>query len=140
MISLTIAGANGTATIPDTGSTGYVLVALSPGTRQRENTYAESRWQDGASLTSSRTDLLSMSAVVRVIGTSVANVMTQVDTLGSIVDAFGYTVTASYTGEGTAIGGSAVYTAMPASYSVEYDPDLMRNNQTLVSLSIPVQP
>ena len=135
MITLTIAGANGTAVIPDTGTSGYVLAAFDPGAVARDNTYAASRWLDGARLVSSRTDLVSVSAVVQVYGTALAHVQTQVDALGSAVDAFGYTVTCAYSG-----GGSVVYTAMPASYSVSYDPNLLRSNMAVVSLSIPVQP
>ena len=134
MISLTIVHSGGTVTIPDTGSSGYVLVALSPGAKQRENSYAESRWIDGAALTSSRTTLVSMSATVRVIGTTTGHVFQQIDSLGSAVNEWEYTVTATYT------GGSAVYYAMPASYSVDYDPNLLRNRQALMTLSIPVAP
>lgn len=134
MISLTIASTAGTATIPDSGSSGYVLVSYSPGAVRRDNAYAESRWLDGASLVSSRTDLLSISATVRVYGTSLAHVVSQAAALGTIVDSFDYTVTASYT------GGSVVYDAMPASYALDYDPVLLRSNQALMTLDIPVQP
>lgn len=135
MITLTIAGTNGTVTVNPTGTSGYVLVALDPGAVERDNTYARSRWLDGAQLVSTRTELSSLTAVVQVWGTALAHVESQIDALGSVVDAFGYTVTAAYTG-----GGSAVYTALPASYDVAYDPALLRQNMALVTLDIPVQP
>lgn len=134
MITLTIAGANGTATINDTGTSGYVLAAFDPGTMVRDNAYASSRWLDGASLVSSRSDLASVSVVVQVRGTALAHVQSQIDYLGNVVDAFSYTVTSTYT------GGSVVYNAMPASYSVTWDPSLLRANMAMMTLSIPVQP
>lgn len=135
MISLTIAGTNGTVSMTDTGTSGYVLLTLDPGSNERDNAYARSRWLDGAQLVSSRTELNSISAAVQVWGTAIMDVQTKIATLGSAIDAFGYTVTASYTG-----GGSTVYTAMPASYDVAYDPVLLSQNMAVVTLNIPVQP
>lgn len=134
MIGLTFAGTNGTVTATDTGQSGYVLMSIDPGVVSRDNTYAESRWLDGAALTSSRTGLRTVSASLQVWGTTIADAQTKVATLGSVVDAFSYTVTAVYA------GGSAVYTAMPASYSVSWDRDFLRNNMAVMTLSIPVQP
>ena len=134
-VTLTIAGTAGTVTVPDTGTTGYVLLQWAPGQYQRDNVYAASRWVDGAYLTSTRTDLLSMSATIRCHGTSINDMMSKVNALGSAVNAWTYTVTAAYVG-----GGSAVYTAMPASYAVEYDAIALRNLQVPVTLNIPVQP
>ena len=119
----------------DTGTSGYVLLTLDPGSNERDNAYARSRWLDGAYLVSSRTELNSISAAVQVWGTAIYDVQTKIATLGSAIDAFGYTVTATYTG-----GGSTVYTAMPASYDVAYDPVLLSNNMAIVTLNIPVQP
>lgn len=135
MITLTIAGTNGTVTINDTGNSGYVLAALDPGSNERANTYATSRWLDGAYLTSSRTELSSLAATVQVWGTALSDVQAKIATLGSAVNAFGYTVTATY-----ATGGSTVYQAMPASYDVEYDPNWLRNSAAVVTLTIPVMP
>ena len=135
MISLTLS--NGTATpitITDSGSSGYVLVSLDPGQTIRDNTYAESRWLSGAALTSTREDMTALSAVIQTWGTSLADTLTKVDTLGSALGQYAYTVTATYT------GGSAVYTACPASYSVSYDPNYLRNFLTVVTTSIPRQP
>ena len=135
MIALTLS--NGTATpitISSQGKTGYVLVAMSPGQTIRDNTFAESRWLDGGALVSTRDDMTSIDAVVQVWGTTLADSMTKTDTLGSALGQWSYTVTAAYT------GGSAVYTASPASYSVSYDPDYLRNYLTVVTASIPRQP
>ena len=135
MISLTLS--NGTATpitINDQGKTGYVLVSLDPGQTIRDNTYAESRWLSGGALTSTREDMTALSAVIQTWGTSLADTLTKVDTLGSALGQYSYTVTATYT------GGSAVYTACPASYSVSYDPNYLRNFLTVVTTSIPRQP
>ena len=135
MLTLTIASAIGTATIPDTGTSGYVLISYGPGQVRRDNAYAESRWIDGAALVSSRTDLTSLSLAVRVFGTSVDNALENAGVLLGIVTQDDYTVTTAYVG-----GGSAVQHAMPASYSLEYDPNFLRVNQALLTLDIPVQP
>lgn len=135
MISLTLS--NGTATpitVTDQGKTGYVLVALNPGQTIRDNTYATSRWLDGAALTSTRDEMAALDAVIQCWGTSLADSLTKADTLGSALGQYTYTVTAAYT------GGSAVYTACPASYSVSYDPNYLRNFLTVVTASIPRQP
>ena len=134
MLSLTIAGSNGTVTATDTGQSGYVLLSVDPGTVSRENAYATSRWLDGGYLVSSRTDLRVLSATLQVWGTTLADVQSKVTTLGSAVDAFTYTTTVSYS------GGSAVYTSMPASYGVTWDRDYLRHNAAIVTLTIPVQP
>jgi hypothetical protein len=135
VITLTLS--NGTATpitITDSGASGYVLVSVSPGGAVRDNTYATSRWLDGAALTSTRDEMTSVDAVIQTWGTSLADSITKVATLGSALGQYTYTVTAAYA------GGSAVYTACPASYSVTYDPNYMRNFLTVVTASIPRQP
>lgn len=135
MIALTIAGTNGTVTAADTGTSGYVIAALDPGSNERDNVYARSRWVDGAYLTSTRTELNSITVAMQVWGSSLSDLQTKINTLGSVVNAWGYTVTAAYTG-----GGSTVYTAMPASYDVAYEPSMLRTNMAVVTLNIPVQP
>jgi hypothetical protein len=135
MITLTITSTAGTVVANATGTSGYVLQAFNPGTVQRANAYAASRWVDGAQLISSKTDVVSLSASIYCYGTSTSDTIAKANAVGAAVDAFDYTVTAAYTG-----GGSTVYTAMPASYAVEYDPDYLRNNVLVVRLDIPVQP
>lgn len=135
MITLTIAGTNGTVTATDSGQSGYVLASYDIGGLERQNAYATSRWIDGAYLTSSRTEVNTLAAVVQVWGTAISDVQTKIATLGSAVNAFGYTVTAAYS-----TGGSTVYTAMPASVAVSFDRDWVRHNAAIVTLSIPVQP
>ena len=134
MISLTIAGTNGTVTSSDTGQSGYVLLSLDPGNNVRDNTYARSRWMDGAYLVSTRTELNSLTAAVQVWGTAISDVQAKIATLGSVVNAWGYTVTAAYA------GGSTVYTAMPASYDVAFDPILLSRNMAVMTIDFPVQP
>ena len=135
MITVTLASAAGTASIPDDATSGYALVSFSPGQHIRDNAYAESRWLDGAALASSRTDIASLAMTVRVFGTSVPDVIAKVATIGTIINEFDYDVQVTYSA-----GGSVVYTAMPGSYAPEYDPVLLRSNQALMSLTIPVQP
>lgn len=135
MISLSIS--MGTATpvsVTDTGTSGYVLAAYSPGGVDADNALAQSRWLDGAALTSTRTNLTTIAASIQVWGTAYAHVMTQVDALGSALSQYSYTVTESYT------GGSAVYTCLPASYEVVYSPDTLRANMAVVNATIPRQP
>jgi hypothetical protein len=134
MITLTIASTGGTVTVTDTGTSGYVLQSFTPGVVQRANAYAASRWIDGAQLISSKTDLVTLSASIYCYGTSTADTIAKANAIGAAVDAFDYTVTAAYA------GGTTVYTAMPASYTVDYDPDYLRNNVLVVRLDIPVQP
>jgi hypothetical protein len=135
VISLTLTAGTATPlTINDSGRSGYVLTALNPGRIDRDNTYAESRWMDGAALVSSRTTLTALDVGVQVWGTSLADLFSKVTTFGSVVGNDAYTVTAAYS------GGSTVYTAMPASYSVEYDPSLLRNFMAVITASIPRQP
>ena len=135
MISLTLSNGTATAiTIDPQGKSGYVLASMNPGQTIRDNTYATSRWVDGAALTSTREDVTALDVVVQAWGTSLADMMTKVDTLGSALGQYAYTVTAAWS------GGSAVYTAMPASYSVSYDPNYLRNFLTVVTASIPRQP
>lgn len=135
MITLTLASSAGTVTAMPTGTSGYVLQGFAPSVVQRANAYASSRWVDGAQLISSKTDLVALSASIYCYGTTTADAIAKANTIGSVVDAFGYTVTAEYVS-----GGSAVYSAMPASYTVDYDPDFLRNRCVIVRLDIPVQP
>lgn len=140
MISLTIDRSTASTpmmplTITDTGTSGFVLAALDPGSVERDNAYARSRWLDGARLVSTRTELSSLSAVVQVWGSSPSDLQTKIAELGDAVNLFGYTITVTYSD-----GSSTAYTALPASYDVAYDPNLLRSNMAVVSLSIPVQP
>jgi hypothetical protein len=135
MLTVTIASTAGTATINDTGTSGYVLISFAPARVVRQNALAESQWLDGAIPVSSRTEVASISAAVRVFGTTTAHVMASAAALGTIVNELDYTVGVAYTG-----GGSVTYSAMPASYYLEYDPNLLRANQAVMTLDIPVQP
>lgn len=140
MITLSIS--NGTATaipIADTGTgPGYVLTrsGWSNGMVENQNTYADSRWVDGAALTSSKQAVVSMSLQVRAWGTSIADMVSRVNALGDALSQYSYTITETYAG-----GGSTVHTCMPAvSVNMEYEPDLVAHYVAVVSASIPRQP
>jgi len=134
MIALTITAGTGTISVTDSGTTGYVLESWNPGSVNRDNSYATSRWLDGASLTSSRTEITTLAASIQVWGTALADTLTKVATIGSALGQFSYTVTESHT------GGSAVYTCMPADYSIEYNPTTLRSNMAVINAVIPRQP
>lgn len=134
MISLTLSIGTATMTIDDNGRSSYVLVSLNPGGVAYDNTYATSRWVNGAALVSSRKEMVAVDAVIQTWGTSLADVMTKVDTLGSALGQYSYTVSAVMAGT------TAAYSASPASYSVSYDPNYLRNFLTVVTTSIPRQP
>jgi hypothetical protein len=138
---ITLSVSNGTATplsIADTGTTGYVLTrdGWNNGGVENRNTYAESRWVDGASLTSSKQAVVSMNLAVRAWGTSISDLSVKVDAIGAALSQFSYTITESFAG-----GGSAVHTCMPASdINMSYDPDLLQHNVAIVTAVIPRQP
>jgi hypothetical protein len=104
-----------------------------PGRVQRDNAIATSRWLSGGRLVSTRNEIISLELTVRVWGSSVANMRTMVDDLGNALGQFSYTVTETVTGALT----TNVYTCMPASWSVESDPNQWRQFTTLFTASIP---
>jgi hypothetical protein len=113
----------------------YQLTAngWNPGRVQRDNAIATSRWLSGGRLVSTRNEIISLELTVRVWGSSVANMRTMVDDLGNALGQFSYTVTETVTGALT----TNVYTCMPASWSVESDPNQWRQFTTLFTASIP---
>lgn len=123
-------------TINDTGTGTYVLQALNPGTRVRDNAVATSRWLDGGQLVSSRVDLVTLDLVVRINAASVPAVLTAADDLDAALGQFGYTITQAVSGAIT----TTTYTCMPASTSFAYDPVQLRANTSVFSASIPRQP
>lgn len=136
MIALSLA--IGTATpisIADayTGA-GYVLGAYSGGRVENENALAESRWLDGASLTSTRKRMATVDVSIQAWGTSYADMMSKVAALGTVLDAPSYTVSR------IDANGTATQNAMPATYEVVYNYLTMRQNMAVINASIPVQP
>ena len=113
----------------------YQLTAngWNPGRVQRDNAIATSRWLSGGRLVSTRNEIISLELTVRVWASSVANMRTMVDDLGNALGQFSYTVTETVTGALT----TNVYTCMPASWSVESDPNQWRQFTTLFTASIP---
>jgi hypothetical protein len=126
-------------TIGTTRTTGaYMLMAggWNPGTIERDNTYARSRWLSGASLVSTRDELTSLDLGVRIWGSSLSNMRQMVDDLGAALGQFSYQITETWSGNLT----PRVYDCCPASYAVEADPDQWRQYTTIVTASIPRQP
>jgi len=113
----------------------YQLTAngWNPGRVQRDNAIATSRWLSGGRLVSTRNEIISLELTVRVWGSSVANMRTMVDDLGNALGQFSYQITETVTGALT----TNVYTCMPASWSVESDPNQWRQFTTLFTASIP---
>ena len=127
----------GDLTISDTGTigtSGYVLISIDEGRTIVENTFAESRWIDGAALTSTRRPMTNLELLVRVQGTTVGDMMTNIAALKAAVDQRTYTVTAT----GTAVDDP--WTCSPATVGRAYDRLLMRKGADLLTLSIPRQP
>ena len=136
MIALSIAAGTATPlTIADSGTGTYVLVAFEPGTRQRDNAFATSRWADGGALVSSTLGLQSMDLVVRINAATPAAVVAAGSVLDAALGQYSYTITA------TMAAGAATYTCLPASSTaLAYDPVQFRNGTGVLSASIPRQP
>lgn len=113
----------------------YQLAAngWNPGRVQRDNAVATSRWLSGGRLVSTRNEIISMELTVRIWGSSVANMRTMVDDLGNALGQFSYTVAEYIDGALT----PNIYTCMPASWSMESDPNQWRQYTTLFTASIP---
>ena len=123
-------------TINDSGTGTYVLTSFTPGAKGRDNSYAASRWLDGARLVSSRTELLTMDMVVRINAATVPLLTDAAVVLDAALDQFGYTITEAISGALT----TTAYTCLPASTSFPYDPVQFRRGTGLFSASIPRQP
>lgn len=126
----------GAISITDDGSGDYELVSFGPGTVERENTLAESRWIDGGSLVSSRRRIATMNLVVRVTGSSLSEAETNTEALVAALDNDG---TAFSMTEWTA-STSTVWSCLPATVTVARDPIMMTADSYMVTASIPRQP
>ena len=126
-------------TITDNGRTAgtYVLTqdGWFPGAVQADSTYARSRWIDGAQLTSSRVDLLAMTLTVQCWAASATSARSMADTLGAALMQDSYTITES----GLSLT-PVVYNCLPASWSMDWDPILLRQGLAIFTASIPRQP
>jgi hypothetical protein len=113
----------------------YQLAAngWNPGRVERDNAIATSRWLSGGKLVSTRTQVISLELTVRVWASSVANMRTMVDDLGDALGQYSYQITETVAG---ALA-TNVYDCMPASYSIESDPNQWRQFTTLFTASIP---
>ena len=98
------------------------------------NVIAESRWQDGGVLTSSRRDVTSLDMTLRINGGGLWNVNAYTAELAAALDQFSYTVSVNESGY------LWTYSAMPATWRRLYDRDELRRGRDLVVVSIPRQP
>lgn len=122
-------------TISDDGTGTFTLMpGFSAGASVPINVVAESRWQDGGVLTSSRRDLTSLDMTLRINGGGVWSVNAATAELATALDQFSYTVTVN---EG---GYAWTYQAMPATWRRLYVRDELRRGRDLVTVSIPRQP
>lgn len=122
-------------TITDNGSGVFTLMpGFSIGGVTPRNVYAESRWQDGAVLTSTSRDLSSIDMTLRINGGSLAGVAFSTNDLSAALGQFSYTVTVNESGV------ISTYECMPATWRRLFDRDEMRSGRDLVVVSIPRQP
>lgn len=114
------------------GSTTYELVSFAPGRRTAVNKISDSTFVDGGVLISTRQDIVTMTLVIYVTGTSLSDLGDKITALGVLLEQFGYTITDSSTTE--------TFTCLPASWERAYDPLLATEFMDSVSASIPRQP
>lgn len=118
----------------DSGTGTYTIMpGFSTGPSDADNVIAESRWQNGGVLTSTRRNITQLVMNVRVIAAGVGMV-SAVNTLAAAVEQFGYTVTVV---EG---GVSSTYTCLPANWRRLFDERAMLSGRDYVALVIPRQP
>lgn len=121
--------------ITDTGADSYSLMpGFSLGGWTPDNTYAESRWIDGAAMTSSRLTMSAMELNLRVEGVSLTDLQANVDALATAVGQFTYTVTVT---EGTTV---TDYDCCSGSVRRAYNQTAMLNLADYVQVQIPRQP
>jgi hypothetical protein len=126
----------GSITLGTAGATNYELVEFVPGTVERDNVMAESRWLDGGSLVSSRRRMVTMRLVARVTGSTVGVAAANAQALADALDNDGAEFTITETIGST----SYTYDCLPATVSVGRDPVLMQGLCFIVTASIPAQP
>jgi hypothetical protein len=123
-------------TVADTGTTGAVIVAWQPKSKDRDNTVARSRWLSGGSLVSTRDEIVGMTLAVQLWATTPALLDQAVDTWDAALGQFAYQITETTTGALT----PKVYDCQPASWSVDNDPVMIRAGLVILTASIPRQP
>ena len=121
--------------ISDTPPGVYTLLRdFNVGKSEADNTVAESRWQDGGLLTSTRRNITEIEMLVRVSAGSVAGTVAALDALADALDQFDYQVTVQ---QGTS---SKTYRCMPANWERSFDPVQMKNNADIIRITMPRQP
>jgi hypothetical protein len=116
------------------GSVYTLMRDFNTGKVEADNTYAESRWQDGALLTSSRRKITEIAMLVRVTAGSVPGTVAAIAALADAIDQFDYEVTVQ---QQTYVN---VYRCSPASWERVFDATQMRNGADLLHITIPRQP
>lgn len=121
--------------ITDTGADAYsIMPGVQIGGGERDNVYAESRWIDGAAVTSSRATLTTIDLNVRVEGSSLADLQTKIAALAAALAQFTYTVTVT---EGAT---ATTYDCCPGSWRRQYNQTAMMNLADYLTVTIPRQP
>ena len=123
-------------TVADSGSTGAVIVAWQPKSKERENTVARSRWLKGGPLTSTRDEIVGMTLSVQLWASTPALLDQAVDVWDAALGQFSYTITETTTGALT----PKVYACQPASWAVDNDPVMIRAGLVILTAQIPRQP
>ena len=139
MISLSVSRASLGLTplsLADTGNTGNVIVSWNPNLPEREVSWARSRWLDGASVTSSRDDIVGADLTFQIWGASAGAIWTTVALWDAALAQFSYTITETRSGSLSPI----VYDCAPASLRVANDPVTIRAGFVVASCTIPRQP
>jgi predicted flavoprotein YhiN len=114
------------------GGTEYELISFAPGRRVAVNKISDSTYVDGGVLISTRQDIVTMSLIVCVTGTSLSDLGDSIWALGDLLEQFGYTITDSTTTD--------EFLCLPASWERSYDPLLATDFMDYVTASIPRQP
>lgn len=115
------------------GSSDFELVSFAPGRVESDNTYAESPMLDGALLTQTRRQIVTMSLVVR-CGSGTVEAGANADNLIQALTQFSYVITE----DSTPVYWE--YACMPASVEQGRDPLLLGDGFIIVTASIPRQP
>lgn len=139
-VSVSATLSDGTTTISMGDNTSYEITAdgYGDGDIVSDNTYATSRWVDGAALISSRWEIASTTLRIRVKGSSTSDLYSKINSLVSLVSSFSYTLAV------TVGGATRTYDCLPASVQIgdggAFTSVGARNTQQIVTITIPRQP
>lgn len=111
-----------------------VMPGYAEGSLSADNTFAESRWLDGAFLLSTREEMTSLDFTLKANTTSLATFLTNLAVLKTALAQFDYTVDVT---EGAA---TRTFTCWPATWRRMFNSTAMLNGRDYVTVSIPRQP